>query len=229
MKRKIKFDYHILITGFFNAGKTTLIHSLDPKAISIEKALSDITRKKLNIESHSQKTHTTTGFDRGCLYWVRNSKEGHGILMSLEEYERDHEEFKDWIVKFVELKGVPGQSQFKIVRKLLSKGAEGVVFLFDGADLTNIGNGMAILEETRVYMPKQPMVIVANKKDHANYYGAECVSSMTGEPDIYEASALENIGIKDAIINLLKTIERLNSINVSMNSSINTTGDGLSV
>jgi small GTP-binding protein len=229
MKRITKFDYHVLITGFFNAGKTTLIHSLDPGAISIEKALSDFTKKKLNIESHSQKTHTTTGFDRGCLFWLRNSQEGNGILMSYEEYKRDHEEFKDWIVKFVELKGVPGQAQFKIVRKLLSKGAEGVVFLFDGADLTNIGNGLAILEETRVYMPNQPMVIVANKKDHANYYGAETVSSMTGESDIYEASALENIGIKDAIINLLKTIEQGKGITVPIENCAVITGDGLSV
>ena len=216
LKHKIKFDYHILITGFFNAGKTTLIHSMDPDAISIEKPLSEFTKKKLNIDSHSQKTHTTTGFDRGCLYWLRNTKEGSGILMSYSEYQRDKEEFKDWLVKFVELKGVPGQSQFKIVRKLLSKGTDGTVFLFDGADLSNIGNGVAILEETRVYMPNKPLVIVANKKDHSNYYGAETVCAMTGEPNIYEASALENIGVKDAIIKLLKTIENITTMAMSI-------------
>lgn len=148
--------------------------------------------------------------------------------MSNKDYERDQDEFKDWIIKFVELKGVPGQSQFKIVRKLLSDGSDGVVFLFDGVDLTNIGNGMAILEETRTYMNSNPMVIVANKNDHPNFYGSEIISSMIGESDIYEASALKNIGIKDAIIDLLKTIEQKH-ITFESGQLTTSVGDGMNV
>ncbi|MHA1785005.1 MAG: hypothetical protein ACTSVE_07375, partial [Candidatus Helarchaeota archaeon] len=76
----------IFVTGFFNSGKSTLIHSLDSKALHME--------KKLMKPFNSEKTHTTTGFDLGHLVWVRpNLKpETEGLLMSLEEYKREEKE-----------------------------------------------------------------------------------------------------------------------------------------
>ncbi|MFX0017490.1 MAG: hypothetical protein ACFFAK_08165 [Promethearchaeota archaeon] len=190
----------IFVTGFFNAGKTTLIHTLDDKAISVE--------TKLAEEYEPGKTHTTTGFDLGRLVWARPNlnKETEGVIMSKVEYLRDKNEYIGWHVLDFEIKGSPGQIQFKTVRKVLAKGSDGVLMLIDGCDLGNIGNAMAILEEVRISLEKNiPLKIIANKSDREDYNGGELISTMIGE-NVYEGSAKNNIGIKDAIIEILKTI-----------------------
>lgn len=191
----------IFVTGFFNSGKTTLIHSLDDKAISVE--------KKLNVPFNEEKTTTTTGFDLARLIWARpNLNPGiEGLIMSKTEYLRDREEYPGWHIKNVELKGCPGQMQFSAVRKILAKGNDGVVFLIDGCDLASIGNALVILEETKAILGHEiPMRIIANKSDRDDYCGVEMISNMIGE-DIYKGSAKCNVGIKDAIIQVLKRIE----------------------
>lgn len=190
----------IFVTGFFNAGKTTLIHTLDDKAISVE--------TKLAEEYEPGKTHTTTGFDLGRLVWARPNlnKETEGVIMSKVEYLRDKNEYIGWHVLDFEIKGSPGQIQFKTVRKVLAKGSDGVLMLIDGCDLGNIGNAMAILEEVRISLEKNiPLKVIANKSDREDYNGGELISTMIGE-NVYEGSAKNNIGIKDAIIEILKTI-----------------------
>lgn len=190
----------IFVTGFFNSGKTTLIHTLDDKAISVE--------KKLAEEYEPGKTHTTTGFDLGRLVWARPNlnSETEGVIMSKTEYLREINEYSGWYTTNIELKGSPGQTQFKTVRKILAKGCDGVIILIDGCDLANIGNALVILEETKVnFGPNIPLRIIANKSDRDDFYGAEMISDMIGDI-VYEGSAKDNIGIKDAIIEVLKSI-----------------------
>ncbi|MHA2289862.1 MAG: GTPase domain-containing protein, partial [Promethearchaeota archaeon] len=96
--------------------------------------------------------------------------------------------------------------QFKTVRKILAKGCDGVLMLIDGCDLANIGNALVILEETRVNFGQNiPLRIIANKSDREDFHGGEMISNMIGDK-VYEGSAKENIGIKDAIIEVLKSI-----------------------
>lgn len=190
----------IFVTGFFNAGKTTMIHALDDKAISVE--------KKLAEEYEPGKTHTTTGFDLGRLVWARPNlnSETEGVIMSKTEYLRDINEYSGWYTMNIELKGSPGQTQFKTVRKILAKGCDGVIMLIDGCDLANIGNALVILEETKVNFGLNiPLRIIANKSDRDDFFGGEMISDMIGEI-VYEGSAKDNIGIKDAIIEVLKSI-----------------------
>lgn len=190
----------IFVTGFFNAGKTTMIHTLDDKAISVE--------KKLAEEYEPGKTHTTTGFDLGRLVWARPNlnSETEGVIMSKTEYLRDITEYSGWHTMNIELKGSPGQTQFKTVRKILSKGCDGVIMLIDGCDLANIGNTLVILEEVKLnFGPTVPLRIIANKSDREDFNGSEMISDMIGET-VYEGSAKDNIGIKDAIIEILKSI-----------------------
>jgi signal recognition particle receptor subunit beta len=197
----------IFVTGFFNSGKTTLIHTLDDKAISVE--------KKLAEEYEPGKTHTTTGFDLGRLVWARPNlnRETVGVIMSKTEYLRDINEYSGWYTKNVEMKGSPGQTQFKTVRKILAKGCDGVIMLIDGCDLANIGNALVILEEIKLnFGPNIPLRIIANKSDREDYFGAEMISDMIGDT-VYEGSAKDNIGIKDAVIEVLKLINS-NSENV---------------
>lgn len=204
-----RIDYRLLVTGYFNAGKTTLVHSLDPDAMSIESPLTDLTKQKMKLPLNFDKTHTTTGFDRGVICWVRPNlhPETTGVIMSVQEYAKESQEIHDeWHVRFIELKGVPGQLHFKPVREIMSTGSFGAIFIVDGADIGNIGNAIAILAETSLYLNDKPIVIVANKADLPEYYGEDYIGEIMGEK-VYEGSAHFNIGFKDAIIRLLQEIK----------------------
>ncbi len=204
----MKIDYRILVSGFFNAGKTTLIHALDKDAFSIETHLSDFTKKAMaDVLRNSNKQTTTTGFDRGVVVWARTSLNSSGFIVDLREYSENKEDFKDLIVKFVELKGVPGQLHFNVVRETISNGMHGTLLVIDGSDLGSIGSAIEILEETKIYMKDKPIVIVANKSDLPAYIGKEQISDLTGGKT-YESSALYNIGIKDALIDVLTQVEK---------------------
>ena len=190
----------IFITGFFNSGKTTLIHTLDDKAISVE--------KKLAQAYNDEKTHTTTGFDLARLIWARPNLDfkTEGVIMNKTEYLRDKSEYSGWHALNIELKGCPGQMQFSAVRRILAKKSDGVILLIDGCDLANIGNGLVILEETRAILGQNiPIRIIANKADRDDYCGCEMITNMIGE-QVYSTSAKCNIGIKDAIIYVCKII-----------------------
>ena len=190
----------IFVTGFFNSGKSTLVHTIDDKALHIE--------KKLSKAYDEEKTHTTTGFDLGRLIWARPNLnyETEGVLMSKTEYLRDKNEYSGWHIINVELKGSPGQVQFSDVRKILVKRSDGVIFLIDGSDLVNIGNALVVLEETKANVGHDiPMRIIANKSDRDDYHGCEMISNMIGT-HVYEGAGKYNIGIKDAIIQILKII-----------------------
>ena len=115
----------IFVTGFFNSGKSTLVHTLDEKAIHVE--------KKLSKAYNEEKTSTTTGFDLGRLVWARPNLnyETEGVIMSKTEYLREKDEYSGWHIKYIELKGSPGQTQFSAVRKILATGSDGVIFLID--------------------------------------------------------------------------------------------------
>ncbi len=157
---------------------------------------------------NEEKTTTTTGFDLGRLVWARPNLniETAGVVMSKTEYLRDKDEYSGWHTKYVELKGSPGQMQFSAVRKILAKGSDGVIFLIDGCDLGNIGNALVVLEEIKAVLgPNIPMKLIANKSDRDDYHGSEMISNMIGTA-VYEGSGMYNIGIKDAIIEVLKFI-----------------------
>jgi small GTP-binding protein len=205
----------IFVTGFFNSGKTTLIHTLDNKAISVE--------KKLAKAYDNEKTHTTTGFDLARLVWTRPNLDfkTNGVIMNKTEYLRDKDEYSGWHTTNLELKGCPGQMQFSAVRKILAKGNDGVILLIDGCDLVNIGNGLVILEETRVVLGQNiPIKIMANKSDREDFCGQEMISNMIGEP-VYEGSAKHNIGMKDAIIQVCKmVVNRTNENSITTREAI---------
>jgi len=193
-------SFKVFVTGFFNSGKSTLVHTLDNKAIHVE--------KELKKAYDNEKTTTTTGIDLGRMVWVRPnlSYETEGVIMSKTEFLRDKNEYSGWHVNNFELKGSPGQMQFSTVRKILAKGSDGVIFLIDGSDVANIGNALVIMEDIKAVLgPDIPMRIIANKSDREDYQGGEMVSNLVGE-QVYEGSGKFNIGVKDAIIAILKMI-----------------------
>jgi len=194
----------ILVSGYFNSGKSTLIQTMDETAISIEKNLSNA--------QNNEKTSTTTGFDLGNVVWVRKDLDNktNGVLMSEIEYQNKKDQFIEWHVKNIELKGCPGKSHFSIVRQIISIGSVGVIFLIDGCDKNNIDNALIVLEETKeVLGEKIPMVIIANKSDRKDFLGAEKVSELIGET-VFEGSGKTKKGINEAIIHISKLVLKNN-------------------
>jgi len=192
------YDYKIYICGFFQAGKTTLVHLLDPKAMSIDKPLRKLYR--------GEKASTTVGFDLGHLIWARPSENTDGVILSEDEFKRERNEYKNWICKKIEIKGSPGQLHFKDVRNMVARGSDGVLFLIDSSDPGSIGNALTLITECRCLLGDNiPMVIIANKQDLDNALNPEEISNLIGEKT-YLGSAKNNFGIKEAIIRLLKII-----------------------
>ncbi|MHA1671883.1 MAG: ADP-ribosylation factor-like protein [Promethearchaeota archaeon] len=198
---KKPYDYKIYVCGFFQAGKTTLVHSLDSDAMSIDKPLKDLYR--------GEQSTTTVGFDLGHLVWARPNKNKHsdGVIMSKKEYVAEKEEYKGWDVKLIEIKGSPGQLHFKVIREIVAKGSDGVLFLVDSSDPGSIGNAMTLLSECRCLLGDNvPLVVIANKQDLDSALSPEEVSNLINEK-AYAGSGKNNFGIKEAIIKLLKMIE----------------------
>ena len=190
----------LLVSGYFNSGKSTLIQTMDETAINIEKNLSDA--------QNDEKTTTTTGFDLGTIIWARPDLEEKtdGVLMSEAEYQSKKDEFVEWNLKNIELKGCPGKAHFSIVREILSIGSVGVIFLIDGCDKSNIDNALIVLEETKEALGDSiPLIIIANKSDREDYLGAEKISELIREK-VFEGSGKTKEGIDDAIIHASKLI-----------------------
>ena len=197
-KTKKPHDYKIYIAGYFQAGKSTMVHSLDPNAISIDKPI----RKELGDE----KSSTTIGFDLGHLIWSRPNEKSDGVIMSEKEFEREKKEYNGWIHKKIEIKGSPGQLHFKDVREMVAKSSDGVLFVIDSADPAQIGNALTLLTESRCLLGENiPMVILANKQDLDNRLSPEEISNLIKE-DTYGASGKYNHGLKEAVIRLLRII-----------------------
>ena len=198
VKIKRPHDYKIYVCGFFQAGKTTLVHTLDPDSMSIDKPLRDLYR--------GEKSTTTVGFDLGHLVWTRPNEDVDGVIMSKNDFIKERNEYKDWLYKVIELKGSPGQLHFKDVRRMVAKDSDGVLFLVDSSDPLSIGNALALITEARCILGDNiPLVIIANKQDLDEALTSEEVSNLINEKT-YPGSAKNNFGIKEAIIHLLRII-----------------------
>ncbi len=68
----------------------------------------------------------------------------------------------------IHLFGTPGLRHFKILRQVLSKGADGVLFLVDSQDKNSDGEAKAIWREVEEFLPGVPITVAANKQDLPN-------------------------------------------------------------
>ncbi len=187
------------MTGPFQAGKTTLIHSLDPKAISIERDMKE--------EYRGEKSTTTTGFDLGRVVWVRKESGFMGLIVPKDEYTREVSEYEGWIAKEIELRGVPGQLHFKFVRDTMRSNSDGVLMIVDSSDPGMIGDASAILAETQTAFGDIPIVSIANKQDRHDSVSPEDVANWLGVSESIGMSAQNRESSKDALILLLRRIE----------------------
>ncbi len=193
------YDYKVYVTGPFQAGKTTLIHTLDPKAISIE--------REMREEYRGEKGTTTTGFDLGRVMWVRKETAHGGLIVPKYEYEAEKSEYEGWLVKEIELRGVPGQLHFKFVRDSMRANTDGVLMIVDSSDYGKIGDASAILAETVAAFGDIPIEIIANKQDRDDAATPEEVATWLGVDATTGITAKEREQAKGALIKLLKKLE----------------------
>ena len=196
------YDYKIYVTGPFQAGKTTLIHTLDPDAISVERDMKE--------EYRGEKGTTTTGFDLGRVIWVRKELTSGGLIVPKNEYLKEKSEYEGWIAKEIELRGVPGQLHFKFVRDTMRSNSDGVLMIVDSSDHGMIGDASAILAETVAALGDIPLQVIANKQDRDDAALPEDVGLWLGIADAIGMSGKNRESSKDALILLLRNLERVN-------------------
>ena len=107
--------------------------------------------------------------------------------------------------------GTPGLARFDIVRRIVSKGADAVVFLIDAADELMDYRVKYLYEEVTNYLPpaKVPYIFAANKQDLPNARDMEKLKDFfkfIGDEPIYPISALD---YEDCERVLLKVIVKL--------------------
>jgi signal recognition particle receptor subunit beta len=193
------YDFKVYITGPFQAGKTTLIHTLDPDAISIEREMKE--------DYRGEKSSTTTGFDLGRVMWARKSMESMGLIIPKNEFVKESDEYEKWVSKEIELRGVPGQLHFKFVRDTMRGNSDGVLLIVDSSDPGMIGDACAILSETIAAFGDLPIVIVANKQDREDCVHPLQVAAWLGVEQAVGISGRQRESCKDALILLLRMIE----------------------
>lgn len=155
MARYKPYDYKAFVTGPYQSGKTHLIHSLDPEAISIDRP---ITKPKCGTVGT-----TTTCFDLGRIVWLRNGSQE--MIMPKNTYLTRKDEFRNWLVREIELRGVPGSLPFKPVRDVMRPNSDVVIMVVDASDRTMISEARQILAETREAHASTPIEVIASKQD----------------------------------------------------------------
>lgn len=193
------YDYKIYVTGPFQAGKTTLIHTLDPDAISVERDMKE--------DYRGEKSTTTTGFDLGRVLWLRKSPEHMGLIIPKKEFIKEAGEYQGWIKKEIELRGVPGQLHFKFVRDTMRMKTDGVLMIVDSSDYGMIGDACAILAENIASFGDLPLMTIANKQDREDAASPDEVAIWLGVSEAVGISAKNRESSKDALCSLLQSIE----------------------
>ena len=198
-----KNQLKIFVVGPFQAGKTTIVHLLDPKAFSVEHE---------HYEGNV-KFSTTIGFDLGKLIWLHADGDKDDILDSLTFKEKsDNYDLSGYEVWEVFLFGAPGQMRFRDTREAISKGSDGVLFIVDSTKPGQVGHVLALFEEVKIFLGANvPVVVVANKQDLEGALKAKEIKQVLklDGMKIVEASAIKGEGVKEALIELLKMVRKV--------------------
>ncbi len=171
MKSLIPYDLKVFVTGPFQSGKTTLVHALDPRAVSIDRPLPRPYR--------GESSTTTTGFDLGRVLWIRKHRDDIGVIVPVSESDTTLET-DDGLTKKVEVRGVPGMLHFKFVRDTMRSGTNVVLLVVDSSDRDNIKDALAHLDEARTSFGGVDIVVLANKQDREDAAPPEEVARWLG-------------------------------------------------
>jgi small GTP-binding protein len=95
----------------------------------------------------------------------------------------------------IHLFGTPGLRHFKILRQVLSKGADGVLFLVDSQDKNSDEEAKGIWREVEEFLPGIPITVAANKQDLPGARkAAQIRKDLNIPPDIHIIPTVANTG-----------------------------------
>lgn len=129
----------------------------------------------------------------------------HGTTVALDYGRTDIEGLR------IHLFGTPGMRHFKILREILSKGTDGVLFVIDSANPGSDGEAIAVMREVDEFLPNTVRVYLANKQDLDGARPPEVVRKVFGIPDevpVIATSALTGLNLPYALRLLLVSIIR---------------------
>jgi hypothetical protein len=130
----------------------------------------------------------------------------------------------------VQLYTVPGQVFYNATRKLVLRGADGVVFVADSqpsmreSNIESLLNLRENLRINRLDPDKIPVVFQLNKRDLPTVDSVEAMTSYlkAGEAPVLEAAAIENKGVREtlqkAVSAILQNIR--NNVDVSLKEDV---------
>ncbi len=187
------YDYKIYVTGPFQSGKTTLIHVLDPYAVSVDRPLP----RPYRGESGT----TTTGFDLGRVMWIRSTPDDCGELVPKKDF--DGSAYPDRIVRELEFRGVPGPLHFKFVRDTMRSNSNLVFLVVDASDAEQQKDAVEHLQEVRMSFRDLPFVVLANKQDRDDAVSPETVAGWLGVDTAFGISTRNEAECKSVIAKVL--------------------------
>ncbi len=178
----------LVVMGPHQAGKSTLIHRLDPWAVKMD---------------YSKGTFSTTvGFDYGIVLW--DATENRIYRKSqLDMVDPSNEIWK------VTITGTPGQIAFAPVRRVLARGKDGVILVIDSARPVQMVYALSQYQEARESAGQVPLVILANKQDLPQAKSAETIASLLGvKSKVIPISALKGTNVEESFLQFLKEVRR---------------------
>ena len=221
--------YKINIVGSTGSGKTTFLKCLlgdlfkptsESKRRSAVENSVDSTHTWFRI-GNKQKTESTTtiSLNTAGILLIRtlfNSIEFHPINKAEELLLRDDIEDIYQLMFF----DTPGQERFDFMPEITMRGADAVIVLIDGTNMSSVTKVSFFLELARKEEYRSsdganriPMLILLNKSDlatHGAYLGLDSIKHMIGEDakyDFYETSMVNKEGVDDSIRGLMSRLE----------------------
>jgi len=107
----------------------------------------------------------------------------------------------------ISLFGTPGLSRFRMMRDIILRGADGIVFIFDAANPKSDNDAISILNEIK--NPKVPKVYLANKQDLKDARSPKMVQTqikLSKDYKIFPSSIKTGQNIKESLKYLVSKI-----------------------
>ena len=106
--------------------------------------------------------------------------------------------------------GTPGLLRFSIMRRIVSNGSDGIIFLFDSAAPEKDDSAIVILNSIRKILPSNtPVVFLANKQDVEGARPPEVIRAQNYLPEdskIFPTSTKTGMNLKESITYLVNHV-----------------------
>ncbi len=190
--------FKVFVTGPYQSGKTRLIKTLDPFALTIERPMLRPHRGEMGT--------TTTAFDLGHVVMLENGTEK--TILPKSEYITRKSEFTGWSTMEIELRGVPGAMQFRSVRDSMRSNSDAILMVIDASDPDMLSDAKMILEETRNSSNGTQIHVIANKQDRRDAVPPQEVAKWLEVGGVIGISAKDCKQCRDIILRVLERTEK---------------------